>query len=93
MSRTADGAQNSARRLPPPSLFAKLFQISAISVQGFPKIPLAVLWDFNVIGGPKPPKSCILQTFSPPRRLERASDAPSCGTKRRPKMVKEVVSP
>jgi hypothetical protein len=32
---------------PPPSFFSKHFQISGCFLQGFPKIPLAVLWDFK----------------------------------------------
>jgi hypothetical protein len=31
----------------PANLFSKDFQIQPFPLQGFPKIPLAVLWDFN----------------------------------------------
>ena len=38
-------------RCRPPSLFSKLFQISAGFRQGFPKKALAVLWDFKGLQG------------------------------------------
>jgi hypothetical protein len=44
----ASARQNAVRgRATASKLFSKLFQISAVLLQAFPKKALAVLWDFN----------------------------------------------
>src|ERR1700693_2489680 len=44
----ASARQNAVRgRATASKLFSKLFQISAVFLQAFPKKALAVLWDFN----------------------------------------------
>ena len=68
-----------ARAPPPaPSFFSKPFQISAVSLQAFPNISLAVLWDFNGLQA--------FQTQSVPRQIF----CPSMGSKSRSRAAPSV---
>jgi hypothetical protein len=61
----------------PPSLFSKLFQISACFRQAFPKKALAVLWDFKGLQGSQA-ISCAFQIFRPRRPpFAHIPDAPT----------------
>src|SRR5277367_3144909 len=54
----ASARQNAIQgRATASKLFSKLFQVSAVFLQAFPKKALAVLWDFNGLQGFQTPMS------------------------------------
>ena len=69
------------RAPPAPSFFASFSKSRAVFLQAFPKIPLAVLWDFKGLRiGDRNPKSELSKFFGRPAESQRPAHQVSCWT-------------